>query len=129
MFASMDREIIFLSPPVDTQFFGASPEEVIASNPQLAKFRIIWMTAFAGCLALTGLLFISLAWFGLRQGYPWALYSLSFSTLLALFLWAFTLLPYIQAEVQFGFFNLPPFIGIPAVLIIPAAILGWIGIK
>ena len=45
----------------------------LAGNPALAKFRTIWMTAFAGSLALAGLLFHSMVWFGLRQGYPWAL--------------------------------------------------------
>ena len=129
IFSSMDREIIFLSPSVDEEFFGVSPEELLASNPPLAKFRTIWMTAFAGSMALAGLLFVSITWFGLRNGYPWALISLTLSTVLALFLWAFTLQPYIQAGVRFGIFNLPPFIVIPGVLIIPAVVLGWIGIR
>ncbi|HLE13490.1 MAG TPA: hypothetical protein VI776_01980 [Anaerolineales bacterium] len=83
----------------------------------------------AGFLLLAGVLFISIAWFGLRQAQPWTLTSLFVAGLLALAFWALALSPYFRMGIPVTIGDLPPFIWIPAVLILPAIILGWIGLR
>ena len=87
------------------------------------------LTVIAGFLLLAGVLFLFVAWFGLRQGQTWALVSLSVAGILALVFWALSLLPYFRSGIPVTIEDLPPFMWIPALLILPAIILGWIGLR
>ena len=124
------QDVIFLSHSTDEQFFEKSPQELLENNPPLAMLRTLSFTVIAGFLVVAGLLFVFIAWFGLRSGYPWALISLTLSGFIVLSFWALALRPYFQAEIRVGLFDLPPLIiTIPGALIIPAAILGWMGLR
>jgi len=122
-------DYLFVSTPTDTAYFGAAPSELAPAGSALAKLRTLLLTVISGFLLLAVVLLISVAWFGLRQGQPWALASLALGILLAVAFWALALLPYFQARVPVSLGDLPPFIWIPAALLVPATILGWIGLR
>ena len=65
---STGTEGIFVSHSTDEAYFGRSPSELLASDPALSKLRTMLLTVIAGFLLLAGVLFLSVAWFGLRQG-------------------------------------------------------------
>ena len=121
--------IIFVSNSTDEAYFGRSPSELLASDPALSKLRTLLLTVIAGFLLLAGVLFLSVAWFGLRQGQTWALTALSVAGILALGFWVLSLLPYARSGIRLTIGDLPPFMWIPALLILPAIILGWIGLR
>jgi hypothetical protein len=122
-------EIIFVSNSTDEAYFGRSPSELLASDPALSKLRTLLLTVIAGLLLLAGILFLSVGWFGLRQGQTWALIALSVAGILALGFWVLSLLPYARSGITLRIGDLPPFMWIPALLILPAIILGWIGLR
>lgn len=119
---------LFVSNSADSAYFGASPERLLSDDQALFKLRTILIRVIAGFLVTAGLLYISIAWFALRQGHLWALLSLVASGMLGTLFWALALSPYIRQGVQLRIRDLPPFIWLPAVLLIPAFVLGWIGL-
>ncbi len=119
----------FVSQSTDEAYFGRSTSELHASDPAFSKLRTLLLTVIAGFLLLAGVLFLSLAWFGLRHGQTWALPSISLAGLLAIVFWALALLPYFRSGIHVTIGDLPPFMWIPALLIPPAIILGWIGLR
>lgn len=121
-------EILFVSHSTDTAYFGGSPSDLLASDAALLKFRTMLLTVVAGFLLLAGFTFIFLAWFGLRSGQVWALVALAISGLLALICWGLALFPYFQSGISVTIADLPPFMWVPAFLILPAIILGWLGL-
>ena len=120
---------IFVSHTTDTAFFGKDPSDLLASDPALRKLRTLLLTVIAGFLLLSGSLFVSLAWFALKAGLAWALPALSIGGLLGIGLWALALLPYFRAGIPVTVGDLPPFMWIPTALIVPAMVLGWIGLS
>jgi hypothetical protein len=121
-------DILFVSQGTDTAYFGATPSEAAPPGSPLAKFRAMLLFVVSGFLLMVGSLVICIAWFGLRQGQPWALPALAVPIVIALGLWALALLPYVRAGISLRVGDLPPFMWIPAVLIVPAVVLGWIGL-
>jgi len=121
--------IIFVSHSTDEAYFGRSPSELLASDPALSKLRTLLLTVIAGFLLLAGVLCLSVAWFGLRQGQTWALTALSVAGILALGFWVLALLPYARSGIPLTIGDLPPFMWIPALSILPAIIFGWIGLR
>lgn len=122
-------DYLFVSQPVDTAFFGAPPSQLAPLDSPLARFRTLLITVLSGALVLGGILFLFVAHFGLRQGHAWALPALAISGLVAVVFWAIALLPYFRAGIPVGLGDLPPFIWVPSALILPAVILGWLGIR
>ncbi len=119
---------LFVTPRTDTAYFGAPPPELLAADPALIKLRTLLLTVLAGFLLLAGTSFIFLAWFGLRQGHGWALAALGAGSALAVVWWALALLPYVRAGVGLTLGDLPPFMWVPAALLLPAVALGWLGL-
>jgi hypothetical protein len=119
---------LFISRSADTAYFGKPASELLAADPVLSKFRTLLLTFIAGLFLLAGTLYIAIAWFGLGHGLPWALVALTLSGFLALLLWFIALRPYAREGVQISFGDLPPFMQLPALLILPATLLGLIGI-
>jgi predicted small integral membrane protein len=119
---------VFITERVDTAFYGMSPSELLSSDPALSMFRTMMTTILAGSLLLGGTMFILVAWLGLRGGYAWALVALAVSTALGVAWWAWALRPYLQAGVPMTFGDAPPFIKTPGLLLVPATVLGWIGL-
>lgn len=120
---------IFVSHSTDQAYFGGSPSELLATDSALFKLRTLLLIVIAGFLLLAGFTFTLIAWFGLRQGQAWALVTLGISGLLAIGFWALALLPYFRAGIPVTIGDLPPFMWIPAALILPAILLGWIGVR
>jgi len=126
---STGSEMLFVSHSTDKAFFGASPSELLASNAALSKLRTLLLTVIAGFLLMAGATFVLLAWFGLRTGQAWSLAALGISAILGIIWWALALLPYFRSGIPVTIGDLPPFMWIPAVLILPAIILGWVGLR
>ena len=83
----------------------------------------------AGMLVFSGCIEIGIAWFGLRSGQTWALLTLAIAGIAQIPFWYFVFKPYLNASIHLGLSDIPPFIWIPGVLLLPAIILGWIGLK
>lgn len=122
-------EYLFTSASADNSFYGAPASQLAPPGSPLAKFRTMMISIISGFLVLGGLLVISMAWFALRQGQLWALVALVLAILAATAFWTFALLPYIRAGVSLRLGDIPPLIWIPAILILPAFILGWLGLR
>jgi len=129
MDAPVGSKLLIMSNRTDTVVFGDTPENLRQSNPQLIKFRSITYTMFSGMLTAAGILIISLVWFGLRRGSKWALGALALASAALLPYWWLILRFYWQAGASPTLGDLPPFMWIPAVLLLPVVILGWIGLR
>lgn len=121
--------MLFVSGRADTAYFGDSPGELLAADPAFDKFRTMLITVNSGSLVMAGIMFMLVAWFGLGRGYPWALVSLALGVVLAVVFWALALSVYPRAGVRLTLADVPPFMWVPAVLVVPATILGWVGLK
>ena len=121
-------DYLFVSTPTDTAYFGGIPSELAPPGSSLAKLRTLLLTVISGLLVMAGVLVVSVAWFALREGHPWALATLAIGIALAVGFWALALLPYFQAQIPVTLGDLPPFMWVPAALLIPATVLGWIGL-
>ena len=121
--------ILIISNRTDAVVFGRDPKELLESDPALAMLRTILLTIIAGLLVTAGCLVIALAWFGLRGGQAWALAALTLAGIVVLPFWGLVLRPYIQAGVPLALGDLPPFMLVPTSLLLPAVILGWIGLR
>jgi len=121
-------QIIFVSQATDSAYFGGSPAGLLASDPAISKLRSLLLTVIAGFLLLAGFLFVSVAWLGLGAGATWALVSLGLAGIVAIGFWAFLLWPYVRSGIPLTLSDLPPFMWIPTALILPAFVLGWIGL-
>jgi hypothetical protein len=122
-------EYLFVSTPADTAYYGADPSNLAPPGSALAKLRSMLITVLAGFLTLAGTLVIFIALVPLRQGHSWALVALVTAIVPALVLWGFALLPYVHSGVPLRIGDIPPLMWVPTVLILPATVLGWIGIR
>lgn len=120
---------IFLSAGADTALYGASPRDLIAADPALVDVRWTIVMALSGALAGLGVLEMAVAWFGLRTAQQWALIALSAAGFAVLPFWWLVAEPYIAAGVALGLGDIPPFMSIPALLLLPAVIIGSIGLR
>jgi hypothetical protein len=99
-----------------------------ASRRSLAvQSRILW-DWLGGTLAAFGALQAFVAWFGLGEGQPWALWALSAGDLAMFPFWFLMLRPYAQAHARLRLLEVPPVVWVPALLVPPAVVLGWAGI-
>lgn len=122
-------DYLFVSRSADTSFFEADPATLAPPGSPLAKFRTMLIHVLAGFLVLGGTLVILIAWIPLRQGQAWALATLVGGIVPGIAFWALALLPYVRSGVRLGLGDIPPLMWVPAVLILPAAVLGWIGVQ
>ena len=113
----------------DTQLFGQSPAELTSLDPAFGQLRAILLDIIGGLLVVAGLFQLAITWFGLRQGQTWALVVLAVGGLVALSFWFLALRPYLQAGITLTLGDIPPFMWVPAVLLLPAVVLGWIGLR
>jgi hypothetical protein len=120
--------MLFISPRADTVLFGAAPTEML-NDPALSRLRSLLLTALGGILVAAGILVIATAAFALRDGERWALVSLVLAGVAVLPFWILVFRPYVAAGAALSLADLPPFMWVPAGLLIPAAVLGWIGTR
>ncbi len=123
------REMLFLSPRTDTTLFGARPAELLRTDLQLSQLRSLLIQVIGGLLLSAGVLILGITWFALRAGQSWALAVLSIAGLVVLPIWFIVLRPYIGAGASPGLADLPPFMWIPAAVLLPAIALSWIGLR
>ncbi|MGB2868872.1 MAG: hypothetical protein WBD36_10500 [Bacteroidota bacterium] len=123
------RKVLFISNRTDTALFGIEPSALLRKNSELSKLRTLLSGVMGGWLAVIGIFTLSVAWFGLRQHQPWALITLGVAGLIMLPFWYITFRPYLHAGITFTLSDLPPVFWIPAVTLIPAVLLGWLGIR
>ena len=119
---------LFTSERADTILFGGSPSELITQNKPLGLLRLLLVFWLAGLLLGFGLFQLAVAWFGLRQGQGWALWSLTVADLSMVPFWWLILARYAQVGAMPGFGGLPPMVTYLVVIPI-AALLGWIGLR
>ena len=131
VFVRPDRltsNILFTSTRPDTALFGASPEMLMAQDRPLGMLRYVMTLWLGGLFVGFGVLQVAGAWFGLRAGHTWALWSLTVADLAIAPFWGIILARYAQAGVVPNFGELPPLVTY-LVLIPVAALLGWIGLR
>lgn len=120
---------LIISGRTDTVVFGDTPEHIRQTNPALIQLRRITVQMLAGMLIAAGVMVVALAWFGLRQGQTWALVTLAVAGVAVLPFWYLTLRPYFAPGVSPTLGDLPPFMWVPAALLVPAVLLGWLGLR
>ncbi len=94
------RGTLFTSGRADEAYFGRDVRQLMGSEPALTKLRTLLLTVIAGFLLLSGVVFVSLAWFGVRNGRLWAVITLGLGGIVAVFFWGLALLPYVQAKIS-----------------------------
>jgi len=119
---------VFVNVEPDRVLFGEPPAELLRRDAALALFRRIALLALAAVLTALGVVELAVTWFALREGEAWALGALAVSGLAMLPFYAGVFRPYVRAGAQIGLGDLPPFIWVPSATLIPATILGWIGL-
>lgn len=127
--SAVGRSVFFISNRTDTELLGKNPSTLLEQNKELALVRKMLAGVMGGWLAVIGVFIITVAWFGLRRQQQWALVTLFITGALLIPFWLITFKPYFNAGISIRFIDLPPILWIPAILLIPATILGWIGIR
>jgi hypothetical protein len=120
--------MVFISPRTDRVLFGADPSELLR-NPALAQLRSLLLIALGGMLVAAGILVIATALFALRAGERWALFALTIAGIAVLPFWVLIFRPYVAAGAPLSLGDIPPFMWVPAALLVPAFVLGWIGVR
>ncbi len=131
LFTDPEREaqMLFVSPRADAVLFGGRPSELLRADPQLAQLRSILLRVIAGLLLTSGVLILGVTWFALRERQAWALVVLGLAGIAVLPLWALAFRPYVSASAPLGLGDLPPFMWVPSVLLVPAIAASWIGLR
>jgi hypothetical protein len=120
---------VLTSPRTDTMVFGQPPAVVYQNNPALYTAETSdtdWRDGMALCL---GIGVMALAWFGLRRGERWALWTL---TLIGLGMLPYAILymqPVLRVGAPWGLLDPPPLLTFQALVVPVAVLLAWIGLR
>jgi hypothetical protein len=119
-----------LNPRADLVLFGDTPRQLAASDQTVAVLYHLTFDLIGGLLFAFGVLQTSVAWFALRQGQAWALWVLVVADLIFIAGWGLVISRYAAAGAPLiGGTVLPPNLFVPLVLLIPAAVLAYIGLQ
>ena len=124
----LNRHEIFFTPASDQALFGAPPADLLRDDQALVQLRSLTFLVIAAVLVGLAIAEFSLTWFGLREGRPWALITLAVSGLAMFPFWALLFRPYLAAGASLGLFEVQPWIWMEGVLLVPATVLGWVGL-
>ncbi len=124
-----DPRYIFVSNRTDKIYFGGEPAELLKKNKPLSLLLKLFIAVISGFLVVAGTLVIALAIFGLKEGNTWSLVALGVGCTSAIGFWALALSPYLKAGIKLTLADIPPLMWVPALLILPAIIFSWIGLK
>lgn len=113
----------------DTKTYGKSPNEIIANEPAVRTFRNVVWTIIAGLLVGAAVVEAAVTWFGLRTGQAWALPTLAIEGVLLILFWFVALWPYVKAGAPLTLGDIPPFMWVPALLLLPATVFSWLGLR
>ena len=119
---------MFLSHRTDTALYGAEPRALLVGDPVLVQLRSTLVMALAGVLVGLGIVELALAWFGVRSGQAWALAALVVAGLGMVPYWMLVLRPYLALGVSVGLGDVPPFMSIPTIMVLPGLISGALGL-
>ncbi len=120
----------FFSREVDSLIFGRSPAEMNAQNPVFAAYMSRLMIVFCSFMVPFGIMQTAVAWYSLRAGEPWALWTSVVANLFMLAVYWFIVIIPVLREYKVGYFDLyHPYAMVPTVLVPVGAILGWIGLR
>jgi len=117
------------NPGADRQLFGESPQRLLATDAPLAMLYRTTFDLIGMLLLVFGVLQVAVAWFALRAGHGWALGALVVADVLFIAGWGLVYSQYLRRDIAFGDIGVPPNLLIPAVLLIPAAVLGFLGLR
>jgi len=120
--------IFMLSAQSDLALFGTSPGDLLHQSTSLALLYRLAFDLIGTLLLVFGLLVAALAWFGLRHGEWWALWTLVGVEVIFIAGWRVVLSPNIQRGIPIHLAALPPNLLVPAILLIPAGLLSAIGL-
>lgn len=124
----MGRQVTVSTAEKDSALLGGPLPNLLAASPALSTLRTMLLNIIGGLLVAAGILVIGVTWFGLREGKLWALLTLALAGLAVLPFWWLVLHPFSDAGIQVGL-DLPPFILVPGLLLLPAVFFGWIGLR
>ncbi len=123
-------EYFVFSAKAEEAWLGKPPAELVKEMPGLRQLYLVLVDFTEAFMLGFGVLTIGLAWFGLRTGQGWALWTILVGNvgMLAIY-WGLAVIPFMR---QYGFSYLEifhPFAAIPTVLVPIATVLGWIGLR
>jgi hypothetical protein len=127
-FVSDDDRFLYMSDKADVVRYGEAPSELMARDPVLRQHRDTMFLAIGALMGSVGVTFLAIAWFGLRRGETWALLALVAAGLIVLPVYAVLLIPYVRVGAPI-LMSMPPYWTVPAALLVPGAVLGWLGLK
>lgn len=121
-----EAPFLVLGGNADSAFLARPLETLQQQDPRLAMFLINFMDTMCAYMASFGLLQLGIAWFALRGGRPWALWTLLVANL-AIFPYYFVVA---SSYVQLGISVADPvmigfFVGTLAI-VVAATALGWL---
>jgi len=122
------RQATISSPEKDSALLGGQLPGLLQASPALAKMRTMLLNTIGGLLVAAGLLVLAVTWFGLRQRQTWALATLGLAGVAVFPFWWLVFRPFAEAGISVGL-DLPPFMLVPSMLLMPAVVLGWIGLR
>ena len=120
--------IFMLSARSDLALFGGNAGDLLHESTTLALLYRLTFDLIGTLLLVFGLLVAALAWFGLRHGEWWALWTLVGVEVIFIAGWIVVLSPYFQRGIPIHLAALPPNLLVPAILLIPAGLLSAIGL-
>jgi hypothetical protein len=120
--------IVGLSPETDRLMWGQTTADLL-HHRVTTDLRTHHTIVIGGLLAGLGIVELGAAWFGLRAGQSWALLVLIGSGVAMLPFWWLMISQFTRAGVTVALLDLQPFVLIPAILLLPAALTGLLGIR
>ena len=117
--------VLVLSPTADAALLGRSLAELGQREPALGAYLVAFMDTMCAQMMSFAIVHLGVAWFALRRGERWALWTLLIGDLV--------ILPYYAAVIQtFARFGVPPgdvsYLG-GVVIVLVATALGWLGLR
>lgn len=120
---------LFVSERSDTAAYGKSPSTWVAEDPALRPYRNALWTLLAGFLSAAAIVEAGVAWFGLREGHAWALWVLAVEGVVMILYWLLSLGHHFAARAPLTLADIPPFMWVPAMLLVPAVACGWLALR
>jgi len=123
IFADQAPHFVF-SAGVDEAIIGRNPGEISREMPGLRSLLFAWANLAMGLMVAAAAVEAAVAWYGLRAGQPWALWTLLAGNLVAIgYYWLLIVLPFArQTRVRIA--DLHPFLLVPTVLAPAAFVIG-----
>jgi hypothetical protein len=113
----------------DTAVFGQPPAVLRQNDPTLSTVETAQEDWRDGMFFCFGIGVMAIAWFGLRRGERWALWTL---TLVGLGMLPYAVLymqPVLRTGAPWGLLDLPPLLTFQALVVPVAVLLAWIGLR